>query len=158
MIVSHITFRDCRVVVHSFSDNLSRNSCIIFIRYYVVRINRYETSITTRVNTMALVTGGTPLFHHYLILDWIPVINSLAPTAVSTKFDTFAPACLIFCLYLLLSHVSTSLCFSLFAPFLSFRSFLYILLYVQLLCQAGLTNPLFFFVQHKAMAQKWRRY
>ena len=25
-IISHITFRDCRV--HSFSDNLSRNSCI----------------------------------------------------------------------------------------------------------------------------------
>ena len=24
--ISHITFRDCRV--HSFSDNLSRNSCI----------------------------------------------------------------------------------------------------------------------------------
>ena len=26
LIISHITFRDCRV--HSFSDNLSRNSCI----------------------------------------------------------------------------------------------------------------------------------
>ena len=25
--ISHITFRDCRV--HSFSDNLSRNSCIL---------------------------------------------------------------------------------------------------------------------------------
>ena len=25
LIISHITFRDCRV--HSFSDNLSRNSC-----------------------------------------------------------------------------------------------------------------------------------
>ena len=29
LIMSHITFRDCRV--HSFSDNLSRNSCIQFI-------------------------------------------------------------------------------------------------------------------------------
>ena len=27
LIISHITFRDCRV--HSFSDNLSRNSCIL---------------------------------------------------------------------------------------------------------------------------------
>ena len=26
LIISHITFRDCRV--HSFSDNLSQNSCI----------------------------------------------------------------------------------------------------------------------------------
>ena len=26
LIMSHITFRDCRV--HSFSDNLSRNSCM----------------------------------------------------------------------------------------------------------------------------------
>ena len=26
LIISHITFRDCRV--HSFADNLSRNSCI----------------------------------------------------------------------------------------------------------------------------------
>ena len=27
LIISHITFRDCRV--HSFSDNLPRNSCIL---------------------------------------------------------------------------------------------------------------------------------
>ena len=27
LIISHITFRDCRV--HSFSDNLSRNNCIL---------------------------------------------------------------------------------------------------------------------------------
>ena len=118
-------------------DRLSVSCSFVYklIRYYVVRINRYETSITTRVKTMALVTE--PRFSHlYLILDWIPVINSLAPTAVSSKFDTFAPVCLIFCLYLCLSHLWTSLCFSFFAPFLSFRSFLYILLYVQLLCQA----------------------
>ena len=29
LIISHITFRDCRV--HMLSDNLSRNSCILFI-------------------------------------------------------------------------------------------------------------------------------
>ena len=28
--ISHITFQDCRV--HSFSDNLSRNSCINTLR------------------------------------------------------------------------------------------------------------------------------
>ena len=27
LIISHITFRDCRV--HSFSDDLSRNNCIV---------------------------------------------------------------------------------------------------------------------------------
>ena len=31
LIISHITFRDCRV--HSFSDNLSRNSCICNEKY-----------------------------------------------------------------------------------------------------------------------------
>ena len=29
LIISHVTFRDCRV--HIFSDNLSRNNCILFI-------------------------------------------------------------------------------------------------------------------------------
>ena len=28
LIISHITFRDCRV--HSFSDNLSRNICTLY--------------------------------------------------------------------------------------------------------------------------------
>ena len=31
LIISHITFRDCRV--HIFSDNLSRNSCKKSIRF-----------------------------------------------------------------------------------------------------------------------------
>ena len=31
-IISHITFRDCRV--HSFSDNLSQNSCIFMVRAF----------------------------------------------------------------------------------------------------------------------------
>ena len=30
LIISHIAFRDCRV--HSFSDNLSRNSCMLNVR------------------------------------------------------------------------------------------------------------------------------
>ena len=32
LIIAHITFPDCRV--HSFSDNLSRNSCIQFYNKY----------------------------------------------------------------------------------------------------------------------------
>ena len=36
LIVSHITFRDCRV--HIFSDNLSRNSCIYNIIIILSRI------------------------------------------------------------------------------------------------------------------------
>ena len=38
LIISHITFRDCRV--HSFSDNLSRNSCITkYVVHVVVQIS-----------------------------------------------------------------------------------------------------------------------
>ena len=41
LIISHITFRDCRV--HSFSDNLSPNSCIQFkfalLRIHIRRMN-----------------------------------------------------------------------------------------------------------------------
>ena len=33
LIISHITFRDCHV--HSFSDNLSRNSCIQISNTYL---------------------------------------------------------------------------------------------------------------------------
>ena len=55
LIISHITFRDCRV--HSFCDNLSRNSCIH--TYYIVtspkglfRSNDYITLfIITNYNT-----------------------------------------------------------------------------------------------------------
>ena len=34
LIISHITFRDCRV--HIFSDNLSQNSCILSSRFFIV--------------------------------------------------------------------------------------------------------------------------
>ena len=36
LIISHITFQDCRV--HSFSDNLSRNSCIQSVFNLIVDI------------------------------------------------------------------------------------------------------------------------
>ena len=34
LIISHITFRDCRA--HIFSDNLSQNSCILSSRFFIV--------------------------------------------------------------------------------------------------------------------------
>ena len=71
------------------------------MRYYVVRIYRHETSITTSVKTIDLF-AELGFSHHYLILDWIPLINSLAPTPVSSKFNTFAPVCRILCLCLCL--------------------------------------------------------
>ena len=36
--ISHITFRDCRV--HTFSDNLSRTSCISFFYLLTCRISK----------------------------------------------------------------------------------------------------------------------
>ena len=40
----------------------------------------------------------------------IPVINSLAPTAVSSKFDTFAPVCLISFVYAYVYHTCAHPC------------------------------------------------
>ena len=34
LIISHITFRDCRV--HFFSDNLSRSICMQFVDYFLL--------------------------------------------------------------------------------------------------------------------------
>ena len=45
LIISHITFRDCRV--HSFSDNLSRNSCILVI--YRLSEQQGKKSISTKI-------------------------------------------------------------------------------------------------------------
>lgn len=70
------------------------------MRYYVVRIYRHETSITTSVKTIDLF-AELRFSHHYLILDWIPLTNSLAPTQVSSKFNTFAPVCRI-CMFMLM--------------------------------------------------------
>ena len=50
LIISHITFRDCRV--HSFSDNLSRNSCIQRRRlfpYWKFGLNVLFWEITNRI-------------------------------------------------------------------------------------------------------------
>ena len=60
LIISHITFRDCRVPgwhmrVHSFSDNLSRNSCIQlslntppFLQINVKRFRAHRRLITSK--------------------------------------------------------------------------------------------------------------
>ena len=45
LIISHVTFRDCRV--HIFSDNLSRNSCIL---------------VTHRSWSLTRIALGPPLF------------------------------------------------------------------------------------------------
>ena len=47
LIISHVTFRDCRV--HIFSDNLSRNSCICTITDW--RVNK--TFKTSSINSCA---------------------------------------------------------------------------------------------------------
>ena len=44
LIISHITFQDCRV--HIFSDNLSRNSCIYFKRKY----QGHLTTVSSQMN------------------------------------------------------------------------------------------------------------
>ena len=47
LIISHITFRDCRV--HSFSDNLSRNSCICAPkRPYICVTNKHAVYAVTK--------------------------------------------------------------------------------------------------------------
>ena len=45
LIISHITFRDCRVPM--FSDNLSRNSCILTDSTYLFlpSLNRFSRSL-----------------------------------------------------------------------------------------------------------------
>ena len=50
LIVSHITFRNCRV--HNFSDNLRRNSCISVFRVVVV-----PTTRNTKYNWKIAITS-----------------------------------------------------------------------------------------------------
>ena len=48
LIISHITFRDCRV--HSFSDNISRNSCIYKKSMEIVVQKRDKTSAVSVIH------------------------------------------------------------------------------------------------------------
>ena len=43
LIISHITFRDCRV--HSFSDNLSRNSCIQNLENHTLSVDQFNREL-----------------------------------------------------------------------------------------------------------------
>ena len=52
LIISHITFRDCRV--HIFADNLSQNSCM-YIR---------QQSLA---GFAVFVTAFSPFFHDYIL-------------------------------------------------------------------------------------------
>ena len=40
LIISHITFRDCRV--HIFSDNLSRNSCMFLLAFLDLTVHNVQ--------------------------------------------------------------------------------------------------------------------
>ena len=40
LIISHITFRDCRV--HIFSDNLSRNSCMLLLAFLDLTVHNVQ--------------------------------------------------------------------------------------------------------------------
>ena len=52
LIISHITFRDCRV--HSFSDNLARNSCIRLKIYRLPNFNMLLQLVLTKFFTSEL--------------------------------------------------------------------------------------------------------
>ena len=52
LIISHITFRDCRV--HSFSDNLARNSCIRLKIYRLPNFNMLLQLVLTKFVTSEL--------------------------------------------------------------------------------------------------------
>ena len=55
LIISHITFRDCRV--HSFCDNLSRNSCIRAI--IPCSPNMVTLRVCSKVKTSRKLVGFT---------------------------------------------------------------------------------------------------
>ena len=60
LIVSHITFRDCRV--HIFSDNLSRNSCIHNLIIILSRI--YNEPIQRPAHSWLVSLTGRALHRH----------------------------------------------------------------------------------------------
>ena len=61
LIISHITFRDCRV--HSFSDNLSRNSCMQANKVYCLIKVLMHITYCYRCSTLACVTGPLRSVH-----------------------------------------------------------------------------------------------
>ena len=67
MIISHITFRDCRV--HFFGDNLSRNSCIHSLARWdrITTCAFFETTYLILANLQA-VAGGKKCCFRWQIL------------------------------------------------------------------------------------------
>ena len=67
MIISHITFRDCRV--HFFGDNLSRNSCIHSLAWWdrITTCAFFETTYLILANLQA-VAGGKKCCFRWQIL------------------------------------------------------------------------------------------
>ena len=54
MIISHITFRDCRV--HIFSDNLSRNSCILLANTWRIFTCYFSREISIAISLVGKLT------------------------------------------------------------------------------------------------------
>ena len=76
LIISHITFRDCRV--HSFSDNLSRNSCIWarmcrFKLYFKINLTTQRVWL---MNFAYLIYSCDLIL--YLLQRWCTWLDSLA--------------------------------------------------------------------------------
>ena len=67
MIISHITFRDCRV--HFFGDNLSRNSCIHSLAWWdrITTCAFFKTTYLILANLQA-VAGGKKCCFRWQIL------------------------------------------------------------------------------------------
>ena len=90
LIISHITFRDCRV--HIFSDNLSRNSCmhcyvVLLCEVYCVTVLRLEIIVVfLRYNSrlvIHLVYGAPARLGLYLYkYRWWRILRKLTKSSV----------------------------------------------------------------------------
>ena len=61
LLISHITFRDCRV--HIFPDNLSRNSCIC-VRFNLVELRTLEFSVQGKIIITFPISPHPPCLLH----------------------------------------------------------------------------------------------
>ena len=67
MIISHITFRDCRV--HFFGDNLSRNSCIHSLAWWdrITTCAFFKTTYLILLNPQAVAGGKKCCFRGQIL-------------------------------------------------------------------------------------------
>ena len=83
LIISYITFRDCRV--HSFSDNLSRNSCILNCRHYFFAF----------VCVLCRHRRGSPLITLFIFISCF--MHPLRTAIEITLYSAVPPQCSCFC-------------------------------------------------------------